>query len=135
MCNGTDNSKAPEDWDLSALKGVGVREGWSIPPESIMVGFAAISKRLLDIDPGESSEGIVLHVVRETPAGVMKEWLQWGKEQTFVQFMQDILYKIDGDAIAIYPGDYVCPSSRRLPVTVSDFIRRSRTTHQTTRSY
>ena len=26
---------------------------------------------------------------------------------TFLQFQLEVLYKIDGDAVAIYPGDYV----------------------------
>lgn len=85
----------------------GLRKAWSVPPKSIMDRLAVISKSLLDIDPRVSSKGIVLHVVRDTPTGNKKEWLQWGGKHSFAQFMLEVLYKIDGDTIAIYPGDYV----------------------------
>lgn len=67
---------------------------------------------ILDIDPRRSSEGIVLHVIHDTPTGSKKEWLKWGADHAFVHFLKDVLYKIDGDAIAIYPGDYVMSSPR-----------------------
>ncbi|KAL8937324.1 MAG: hypothetical protein Q9216_004482 [Gyalolechia sp. 2 TL-2023] len=111
--DGTRNDKAAEFWDTSALgsveqeKRAGPHEEWNVPPESIMTELATISKELLNIDPRVSPKGILLHVVRDTPTGSEKEWLQWGPKQSFVQFMLEVLYKIDGDAIAIYPGDYV----------------------------
>ncbi|KAI4176006.1 MAG: hypothetical protein LQ343_001288 [Gyalolechia ehrenbergii] len=109
--DGTRNDKQAEIWDTSTLGSVeqergGPQEEWSVPPESIMTELAIISKELLGIDPRVSPKGILLHVIRETPTGSKKEWLQWGPKQSFVQFMLEVLYKIDGDAIAIYPGDH-----------------------------
>ncbi|KAI4169761.1 MAG: hypothetical protein LQ348_007221, partial [Seirophora lacunosa] len=109
--DGLDSSKAPEEWDLSDLKGPGpddddYHQRWSVPPEIIRDKLGAISKNLLDIDPNSSLEGIVLHVIHETPAPSKKEWLRWGANNSFVDFLKEVLYKIDGDAIAIYPGNY-----------------------------
>ncbi|KAL9026063.1 MAG: hypothetical protein Q9196_005217 [Gyalolechia fulgens] len=109
--DGTRIDKQPRIWNTSALGSVeqerdGPQEEWSVPPESIMTELATISKQILDIDPRVSSKGILLHVIRETSTGSKKEWLQWGPKHSFVQFMLEVLYKIDGDTIAIYPGDY-----------------------------
>ncbi|KAL8719416.1 MAG: hypothetical protein Q9225_003581 [Loekoesia sp. 1 TL-2023] len=109
--DGTQIDKEIEIWDMSGFRDIemgedSLRKEWSVPPESIMDRLAVISKSLLDIDPRVSSKGIVLHVIRDTPTGNKKEWLQWGAKLSFVQFMLEVLYKIDGDAIAIYPGDY-----------------------------
>ncbi|KAL8859639.1 MAG: hypothetical protein Q9178_003753 [Gyalolechia marmorata] len=102
--------RRPERWDLSALitefsDDNSGDEGWNKPPESLMDGLAKISLHLLDIDPRKSSIGIVLRVKRERPS----EWLRWNSSMTFVQFLLEVLYKIDGQAIAIYPGDYEEP--------------------------
>ena len=72
-----------------------------------MDNLAEISRSILDIDPRVSPTGIVLHVIHHTPTGNKKEWLQWAARHSFIQFMLEVLYKIDGDSIAIYPGDYV----------------------------
>ncbi|KAL8916335.1 MAG: hypothetical protein Q9172_006355 [Xanthocarpia lactea] len=103
----------PERWDLSALVTASsdVSEdnsedgGWNKPPESLMDGLAKISLNLLKIDPRKSSMGIVLRVKREIPS----EWLRWNSSMTFIQFLLEVLYKIDSQAIAIYPGDYEEP--------------------------
>ncbi|KAL9017283.1 MAG: hypothetical protein Q9185_005374 [Variospora sp. 1 TL-2023] len=109
--DGTDSSKASEEWDLSELKAPETEaddypERWSIPPEILRDRLGAISKNLLDIDPNNSPEGIVLHVINESLTRSKKEWLHWGAEHSFVHFLKEVLYKIDGDAIAIYPGNY-----------------------------
>ncbi|KAL9593848.1 MAG: hypothetical protein Q9219_007357 [cf. Caloplaca sp. 3 TL-2023] len=109
--HGIDTKREPEFWDMAALKRVNLgkddmEEESSIPPKSIMDDLAAISKKLLDIDPRVSHKGIVLHVIRNTPTGGKTEWLHWGPKHTFVRFMLEVLYKIDNDAIAIYPGDH-----------------------------
>ncbi|KAI4147549.1 MAG: hypothetical protein LQ341_001771, partial [Variospora aurantia] len=109
--DGTDSSKASEEWDLSELKAPETEaddypERWSIPPEILRDKLGAISKNLLDIDPNNSPEGIVLHVIDESLTRSKKEWLHWGAEHSFVHFLKEVLYKIDGDAIAIYPGNY-----------------------------
>ncbi|KAL8777895.1 MAG: hypothetical protein Q9213_007662 [Squamulea squamosa] len=97
----------PEHWDVSALQDRASHNsedaGWNIPPESLMDDLAKISMKFLDVDPRKSRRGIVLHVKRETPG----EWLRWKSPMTFLEFMLEVLYKIDGEAIAIYPGDYV----------------------------
>lgn len=101
----------PERWDLSALQKKFRDDsqddsedgGWNKPPESLMDGLAKISLNLLNIDPRKSSIGIVLRVKRERPS----EWLRWNSSMTFIQFLLEVLYKIDDQAIAIYPGDYV----------------------------
>lgn len=85
-----------------------------------MEGLSEIATKLLGIDlrePSSSESSIVLHVIPEATAtgGGKKEWLHWGANDTFRQFMQDILYKIDGEAIAIYPGDYVRPHAPAPP--------------------
>ncbi|KAL8773642.1 MAG: hypothetical protein Q9209_001408 [Squamulea sp. 1 TL-2023] len=102
----------PECWDVSALQNRASHDsedtGWNIPPESLMDDLAKISIKFLDVDPRNSSRGIVLHVKRETPG----EWLRWKAPMTFLEFMLEILYKIDGEAIAIYPGDYEEPEER-----------------------
>lgn len=68
-----------------------------------MDGLAKISLNLLNIDPRLSSMGVVLRVKRENSS----EWLCWKAPMTFLQFQLEVLYKIDREAIAIYPGDYV----------------------------
>ncbi|CAL8576744.1 hypothetical protein XPA_002609 [Xanthoria parietina] len=101
-----DTGHRPKQWDVSALgnRDSDDREdpGWNIPPESIMDGLAKISLDLLNIDPRLSDVGIVLRVKRR----IASEWLSWKSTMTFLQFQLEVLYKIDGDAIAIYPGDY-----------------------------
>ncbi|KAL8649916.1 MAG: hypothetical protein Q9210_004122 [Variospora velana] len=109
--DGTDSSKASEEWDLSELKAPETEaddypERWSIPPEILRDKLGVISKNLLDIDPNNSPEGIVLHVIHETPTRSKKEWLHCGAEHSFVHFLKEVLFKIDGDTIAIYPGNY-----------------------------
>ena len=102
-----DTGHRPKQWDVFALgnRDSDDREdpGWNIPPESIMDGLAKISLDLLNIDPRLSDVGIVLRVKRR----IASEWLSWKSTMTFLQFQLEVLYKIDGDAIAIYPGDYV----------------------------
>ncbi len=102
----------PERWDLSALLTKSSDDGeedggWNKPPESLMDGLAKISLNLLNIDPRKSSIGIVLRVKRERPS----ERLRWNSSMTFIQFLLEVLYKIDGQAVAIYPGDYVGTAS------------------------
>lgn len=112
--DGMDLTKQPEKWDLSALKGIDLddddddgQETWSIPPKSLSAGLAQISKTLLHIDPRKASEGILLHVIHDPVTDLKKEWLRWNAEHSFTHFLNEVLYKIDGDTIAIYPGDYV----------------------------
>ncbi|KAL8814931.1 MAG: hypothetical protein Q9223_005892, partial [Gallowayella weberi] len=99
----------PEIWNTSALRSSASHgsngERWNIPPESLMVDLAMISQKLLNIDPRKSEDGIVLHTKRGRPG----EWLRWEASMSFNDFMLEILYKIDDDAIAIYPGDYEEP--------------------------
>ncbi|KAL9636809.1 MAG: hypothetical protein Q9204_002109 [Flavoplaca sp. TL-2023a] len=98
-----------EPWDVSALQNHHADDtedpGWNIPPKSIMDGLAMISMKLLDIDPRISSIGILLRVKRERSS----EWLRWNSSLTFLRFCLEVLYKIDAEVIAIYPGDYEEP--------------------------
>lgn len=100
-----------EHWDTSALRSTvsddSKDEGWNVPPQSLMDELANISLKLLNIDPRMSEEGIVLHTRRERPG----EWLRWEASMSFNDFMLEILYKIDDDVIAIYPGFYVSSQS------------------------
>ncbi|KAL8886821.1 MAG: hypothetical protein Q9215_005513 [Flavoplaca cf. flavocitrina] len=104
-----DRSKTSEKWDVSALQNHDADNiedpGWNIPPESIMDGLAMISMKLLNIDPRRSSIGILLRVKREGSS----EWLCWNSSLTFLRFCLEVLYKIDAEVIAIYPGDYEEP--------------------------
>ncbi|KAL8697534.1 MAG: hypothetical protein Q9201_007081 [Fulgogasparrea decipioides] len=108
--NGTVKSDVFQTWDTHLYyMGKEIRDAtsdWNKPPKSLMDGLARISKSLLDIDPRESELGIVLHVKREAPVGQRKEWLQWSKNHSLTEFLTEVLYKIDGDEVAIYPGDY-----------------------------
>ena len=72
-----------------------------------MDGLAMISMKLLNIDPRESRIGILLRVKRERSS----EWLRWNSSLTFLRFCLEVLYKIDAEVIAIYPGDYVGDAS------------------------
>ncbi|KAL8870738.1 MAG: hypothetical protein Q9174_003283 [Haloplaca sp. 1 TL-2023] len=76
----------------------------------VMNILAEISKTLLGIDPRASREGIILHVRRPGQAREDKEWLKWSARHTFNDFLMQILYKIDGDEIAIYPPEYTEPN-------------------------
>ncbi|KAI4250126.1 MAG: hypothetical protein L6R40_000298 [Gallowayella cf. fulva] len=100
-----------EHWDTSALRSTvsddSKDEGWNVPPQSLMDELANISLKLLNIDPRMSEEGIVLHTRRERPG----EWLRWEASMSFNDFMLEILYKIDDDVIAIYPGFYEEPDN------------------------
>ncbi|KAL8685667.1 MAG: hypothetical protein Q9224_005727, partial [Gallowayella concinna] len=106
---GSTSSHKPEHWNTAALRNSvshdGNDEGWNIPPESLMDELAKISLKLLNIDPRKSKNGIVLHTKRDR----LSEWLRWGASMSFKDFMLEILYKIDDDAIAIYPADYEEP--------------------------
>ncbi|KAL8920855.1 MAG: hypothetical protein Q9208_006027 [Pyrenodesmia sp. 3 TL-2023] len=124
--DGTDLTKQSEEWDLSALKGIEsdddddeIQETWSIPPESLSARLAQISKTLLHIDPRKSSEGILLHVMHDQATGHKKEWLRWNAGHSFTHFLNEVLYKIDGDTTAIYPGDYLSliPNTRQQEET------------------
>ncbi|KAL8714557.1 MAG: hypothetical protein Q9220_001505 [cf. Caloplaca sp. 1 TL-2023] len=111
VVGGRKEAKEPMDWDMTAFnrrrdEQTGQIDEWNVPSETLMHELAKISIKLLDIDPPKSTAGIVIHVVRDLPPGTQKEWLRWGPEQSFINFMLEILYKIDGDTIAIYPGDY-----------------------------
>ena len=77
------------------------------PRMEIMDILAEISKTLLGIDPRESSQGIILHVRHPGQAGGDKEWLKWSARHTFNDFLIQVLYKIDGDEVAIYPPEHV----------------------------
>ncbi|KAL8724862.1 MAG: hypothetical protein Q9181_006643, partial [Wetmoreana brouardii] len=108
--NGTAESDIFRTWDTHLFymrKEIrDVTSDWNKPPKSLMDGLAKISKSLLGVDPQESELGIVLHVKREAQVGQRKEWLQWSKKHSLTEFLTEVLYKIDGDEIAIYPGDY-----------------------------
>ncbi|KAL8650673.1 MAG: hypothetical protein Q9226_005044, partial [Calogaya cf. arnoldii] len=105
-----DKGHPPEHWDVSAFQSRetdGVQDSaLNIPPKSIMAGLAKISLELLNIDPEKSSTGILLRVNRERPG----EWLHWNSGMTFVRFLLEVLYKIDREAITIYPGDHEEPN-------------------------
>lgn len=82
--------------------------------------LAEITKSLLNIDPRKSSQGIVLHVKREDP-----EWLKWSARHTFNDFLLEVLYKIDSDEIAIYPGNHVIDLNSNPIATLLTMNRRS----------
>ncbi|KAL8749030.1 MAG: hypothetical protein Q9184_006966 [Pyrenodesmia sp. 2 TL-2023] len=129
--NGTDLTKQPETWDLSALKGIesdnDLQETWSIPPKTLSARLAQISETLLHIDPRKASEGIRLHVMHDPATNQKKEWLRWNAEHSFVHFLNEVLYKIDGDTIAIYPGDYeeTTDSTRALMTSTARGMRQA----------
>ncbi|KAL8730882.1 MAG: hypothetical protein Q9166_003809 [cf. Caloplaca sp. 2 TL-2023] len=110
-----DAYRNPERWDMSALGNKMSDdvndEGWNIPSISLMDRLAEISVRLLNIDPRKPNQGVVLHVMREGP----REWLRWKAYMSFNEWMLEILYKIDGELIAIYPGDYKEPDNLTGP--------------------
>ena len=112
VADGTGDSKNHRSWDTSEFGKVNNRSSdaeayWSTPPQSLMHSLAEISKDLLGIDPKTSNRGILIRVDRELPFGSDIEWLPWHAPKTFNEFLQEIFYKIDGNAIKIYPGDYV----------------------------
>ncbi|KAL8997142.1 MAG: hypothetical protein Q9169_003525 [Polycauliona sp. 2 TL-2023] len=123
-----DPGHQPEQWDLSAMRSLDSDnanvQGWNIPPKSIMDGLAQLSLNLLDIDPRKSITGITIRVKREGPS----EWLRWDTSMEFPQFMLDILYKVDGEAISIYPGAYVEPDDDaiRIARAIKNMPRRRR---------
>ncbi|KAL8948210.1 MAG: hypothetical protein Q9222_005585 [Ikaeria aurantiellina] len=108
--DGRDEATKPIKWDMTTFKQRRARneryKEWNVPPETLMESLAEISIQLLDVDPRQSAAGIVIHVIRDLPPGAEKEWLRWIPGQSFVDFMLEVLYKIDGDRIAIYPGDH-----------------------------
>lgn len=142
--DGTDLTKKPQKWDLSALQDTDPEtetetetgddngdapENWNIPPESLSTGLAEIAHRLLNIDPRASSEGILLHVLHRHPpaANGKKEWLRWTADHSFTHFLTQVLYKIDGGTIAIYPGDHeeTTDSMRALVASTARGLREA----------
>ncbi|KAL8903779.1 MAG: hypothetical protein Q9207_003703 [Kuettlingeria erythrocarpa] len=139
--DGTDLTKKPQKWDLSALQDTDdhetdpnddngdAPENWSIPPVSLSNELADIAHRLLNIDPRASSEGILLHVLHRHPAAAngQKGWLRWTADHSTTHFLTQVLYKIDGDSIAIYPGDHeeTTDSMRALVASTARGLREA----------
>ncbi|KAL8966525.1 MAG: hypothetical protein Q9183_003336, partial [Haloplaca sp. 2 TL-2023] len=101
------------------------------PRMEIMDTLAEISKTLLGIDPRESSKGIILHVRHTGQAGGDKEWLKWSARHTFNDFLIQVLYKIDGDEVAIYPPEHTEPNMSTAAKTI-DVVEKQATTPQST---